>query len=138
MNGPVESLSSHGRELLDRRKFLRHAGLSLGGISLAGLLADDGLLGKDPETVSGKTPVRPKIDAGQPYAPRSPHYQAAASQVLMIYCPGAVSHVDTFDYKPELIRLHGQKPPSLPAVTFEGPSGNIAKPFWEFKLIPRF
>ena len=32
-----------------------------------------------------------------------------------------------------LTKLHGKKPPGLPAVTFEGPSGNIAKPFWEFK-----
>ena len=53
--------------------------------------------------------------------------------MLVIYCPGAVSHVDTFDHKPGLTKYHGQKPPGLPAVTFEGPSGNIAKPFWEFK-----
>ena len=52
---------------------------------------------------------------------------------MIIYCPGAVSHLDTFDYKPELERFHGQKPPGVPAVTFEGPSGNIAKPFWEFR-----
>ena len=50
----------------------------------------------------------------------------------MIFCPGAVSHVDTFDYKPDLAKYHGQTP-GLPAVTFEGPSGNIAKPFWDFK-----
>ena len=48
-------------------------------------------------------------------------------------CPGAVSSVDTFDYKPALAKFHGQKPPGIPAVTFEGPSGNIAKPFWDFK-----
>ena len=56
-----------------------------------------------------------------------------AKQVLVIYCPGAVSHVDTFDYKPDLYKLHGKKPPGIPAVTFEGPTGNIAKPFWDFK-----
>ncbi|MFV1995753.1 MAG: DUF1501 domain-containing protein, partial [Verrucomicrobiales bacterium] len=68
-----------------------------------------------------------------PYAPRPPHFEAAAQQVLVIYCPGAVSHVDTFDYKPDLAKFHGEKPPGLPAVTFEGPSGNIAKPFWDFQ-----
>jgi hypothetical protein len=133
MKNPVETLSTHGRALLDRRNFLRQSGLSMGGLSLANLLSDDGLLADDAETVSGKTPLRPQIDPGNPYASRQPHYEAPAKQVLMIYCPGAVSHVDTFDYKPELIRLHGKKPPNLPAVTFEGPSGNIAKPFWEFK-----
>jgi hypothetical protein len=56
-----------------------------------------------------------------------------AKQVLVIYCPGAVSHVDTFDYKPDLEQFHGQKPPGIPAVTFEGPTGNIAKPFWKFR-----
>ncbi|MCB1225947.1 MAG: DUF1501 domain-containing protein, partial [Verrucomicrobiales bacterium] len=56
-----------------------------------------------------------------------------AKQVLVIYCPGAVSHVDTFDYKPMLSKFHGEKPPGIPEVTFEGPTGNIAKPFWEFK-----
>jgi hypothetical protein len=44
-----------------------------------------------------------------------------------------VSHVDTFDFKPDLAKFHGQKPPGIPAVTFEGPTGNIAKPFWDFK-----
>ncbi len=133
MKNPVAALSTHGRALLDRRNFLRQSGLSMGGLSLTGLLSDDGLLADDAETVSGKAPLRPQIDPGNPYASRQSHYEAPAKQVLMIYCPGAVSHVDTFDYKPELIRLHGQKPPSLPTVTFEGPSGNIAKPFWEFK-----
>jgi hypothetical protein len=56
-----------------------------------------------------------------------------AKRVLVVFCPGAVSHVDTFDYKPMLAKLHGQKPPQIPAVTFEGPSGNIAKPFWGFR-----
>ena len=42
-----------------------------------------------------------------------------------------------FDYKPALTKLHGQKPPGLPAVTFEGPSGNIAEPFREFNALER-
>lgn len=133
MDNKAEYLSTQGRVLLNRRDFLRQSGLTLGGIALTQLLAQDGLLASDEITVSGKTPIRPKIDPDNPYLPRSPHYPAAAKQVLVIYCPGAVSHVDTFDYKPELIRFHGQKPPGIPAVTFEGPSGNIAKPFWDFK-----
>ncbi len=128
-----EHLSSQGRRLLDRRSFLHTAGLSTAGIALAGLLDADGLLADEPRTVGGKAPIRPEIDANLPYAARRPHFDAPAKQVLVIYCPGAVSHVDTFDYKPALTKLHGQKPPGLPAVTFEGPSGNIAKPFWDFK-----
>ena len=128
-----EDLSLHGRRLLDRRGFLSTAGLSAVGLGLARLLKSEGLLASDPRTVSGKTPIRPEIDPNNPYAPRQPHFDAPAKQVLVIYCPGAVSHVDTFDYKPALFQLHGQKPPGIPAVTFEGPTGKIAKPFWEFK-----
>ncbi len=123
-----EHLSIHGRQLLNRRHFLGQAGMAMGGLSLGQLLAAE-----DPTRFSGKAPIRPAIDPAMPYAPRGSHFAPAAKQVLVIYCPGAVSHVDTFDYKPALFKYHGQKPPGLPAVTFEGPTGNIAKPFWAFK-----
>ncbi|GIW97354.1 MAG: sulfatase [Pirellulaceae bacterium] len=129
-----ERLSASGRRFLDRRRFLGIAGLSAMELGLINLLARDGLLGAEPQkTVSGKTPIRPQIDPARPYAARPPHFEPAAKQVLVIYLPGAVSHVDTFDYKPALEKLHGKKPPGIPAVTFEGPSGNIARPFWKFR-----
>jgi hypothetical protein len=133
MSNP-EKLSFHGRKLLDRRNFLHTAGLSTAGIALTSMLAADDLLADDKTlTAGGKAPIRPKIDPNNPYSARPSHFEMPAKQVLVIYCPGAVSHVDTFDYKPALTKLHGQKPPGLPTVTFEGPSGNIAKPFWDFK-----
>lgn len=128
-----ENISAHGRRLLDRRSFLGTAGLSTAGLGLASLLQSDGLLASDVGTAGGKTPIRPSIDPNNPYLPRKAHFDVPAKQVLVIFCPGAVSHVDTFDYKPALTKLHGQKPPGIPAVTFEGPTGNIAKPFWDFK-----
>ncbi len=128
-----ERLSSHGRRLLDRRSFLHTAGLSTAGLALAGMLDAEGLLAQEPRTVGGKAPIRPGIAPSEPYAARMPHFEAAAKRVLVIYCPGAVSHIDTFDYKPALVELHGKKPPGLPAVTFEGPTGNIARSFWDFK-----
>ncbi|NCF86367.1 MAG: DUF1501 domain-containing protein [Verrucomicrobiaceae bacterium] len=124
-----EHLTPRGRQLLNRRNFMRNSGLTLGGLGLAQLLAAE----DDPAAFSGKQPIRPSIDADNPYTPRGSHFAGAAKQVLVIYCPGAPSHVDTFDYKPALTKYHGQKPPGVPAVTFEGPTGNIAKPFWEFK-----
>ncbi|MEW4526566.1 DUF1501 domain-containing protein [Maioricimonas sp. JC845] len=129
----AEHLSPQGRRLLDRRSFLGTAGLSTAGLALASLLNADGLLAADTPAAGGKTPIRPKIDPNNPYSPRPAHFDMPAKQVLVIFCPGAVSHVDTFDYKPALAQLHGQKPPGIPAVTFEGPTGNIAKPFWEFR-----
>ncbi|TWU56686.1 hypothetical protein Poly51_26030 [Rubripirellula tenax] len=124
-----ERLSTIGRSLLDRRGFLGQSGMAMGAIGLSQLLAQDNLLGSD----SAGGPIRPNIDDKKPYAPRKPHFEMPAKQVLVIYCPGAVSHVDTFDYKPDLYKLDGQKPPGMPEVTFEGPTGNIAKPFWDFK-----
>jgi hypothetical protein len=132
MNNP-ERLSLNGRRLLERRGFLSTAGLSTASLALAGILDADGLLADEIRTVSGKSPIRPAIDPGRPYSSRKTHFEVPAKQVLVIYCPGAVSHVDTFDYKPALMKLDGKKPPGLPEVTFEGPTGNIAKPFWDFK-----
>jgi hypothetical protein len=115
-----------GPRLLNRRDFLRTAGGVAGSIALLQLLQRDALL-----AAPGTT--RPLIDPDQPYAPRSPHFEPKAKQVLVIFCVGAVSHLDTFDYKPDLFKFDGKKPPGIPAVTFEGPTGNIAKPRWEFK-----
>ena len=129
-----EHLTPHGHKLLDRRSFLHNTVGALGGLGLAQLLAGDAkAVSEDPSQFSGKAPIRPDVDPDNPYLPRSGHFNAAAKQVLVIYCPGAVSHVDTFDYKPALAKLHGQKAPFIPEVTFEGPPGNIAKPFWDFK-----
>ncbi|MDB4713356.1 DUF1501 domain-containing protein [bacterium] len=126
-----ENLSSFGRKLLDRRGFMRNTAISLGGLGLAHLLGAEAV--DNPLNFTGKSPIRPDIDPDNPYFGRPSHFEAQAKKVLVIYCPGAVSHVDTFDYKPELYKFHGQKPPGIPEVTFEGPTGNIAKPFWEFK-----
>lgn len=116
------------RHLLDRRTFLRSTGGAFGGLGLAHLLASESAA-----DLTGKASIRPRIDPDRPYAPRPAHFPMPAKRVLVVFCPGAVSHVDTFDYKPMLAKLHGQKPPHMPVVTFEGPSGNIAKPFWGFK-----
>ncbi len=128
MNSP-NHLSPLGRNLLDRRSFLRNTGGAMGALGLAQLLQQDGLLAADSDSGT----IHPDIDADNPYAPRPPHFATPAKKVLVIFCPGAVSAVDTFDHKPSLTKLHGQKAPFIPAVTFEGPPGNVAKPFWDFK-----
>lgn len=128
------------RHLLDRRSFLSHSATGFGGVALASLLARDGLLGaaidgeKVRESAAGKTPIRPAIDASNPHAPRPPHFTPRAKQVLMIFCSGAISQVDTFDYKPELIRHHGKPMPGGDKlITFQGEQGNLTKSPWEFK-----
>jgi hypothetical protein len=117
-----------GRHLLDRRSFLTDAATGLGGIALASLLAERGLLASDAR------PVRPAIRPEAPLAPRPPHFPAKARRVLVIFCSGAVSHLDTFDYKPEIVKRDGQPlPGSNKLVTFQGESGNLARPLWKFR-----
>ncbi len=120
-------LSPHGQRLLQRREFLRGGITTLGGLSLPLLLQKQGAL-----AASGD-PWRPVIDPAQPFAPRGGHHDAKAEQVLIIFCAGAVSHIDSFDYKPELYKHHDKTPPNAPKVTFQGPIGDLAKPFWDFK-----
>ncbi len=51
-------------------------------------------------------------DAGNPLAPRAPHFPAKAKNVIFLFMTGGVSHIDTFDPKPELVKRHGQEIPS--------------------------
>jgi hypothetical protein len=48
-------------------------------------------------------------DSGDPLAPREPHFPARAKNVIFLFMTGGVSHVDTFDPKPELGSRHGQQ-----------------------------
>lgn len=121
------SKTMNNRHLLDRRRFLGNTFHGLSGIALASLLSRDGLLASAP-------PVRPLIDPARPYAPRQPHFAPKARRVLVIFCTGALSHVDTFDYKPELVKRHDTPMPgSGKLVTFQGEQGNLIKPLWDFK-----
>ena len=111
---------------LNRRGFLGHTATGLGGIALAHLLGQEHAL--------GAAPIRPNIQPSNPNAPRAPHFPARAKRVLMIFCSGAVSQIDTFDYKPELIKRHGQPMPGAEGlVTFQGQQGNLTKSPWEFR-----
>ncbi|MGK0156877.1 MAG: hypothetical protein ACI9SE_003852, partial [Neolewinella sp.] len=112
---------------LPRRRFLVDTGMGLGAIALRSLLGR-----QDPQGT--KSPIRPTIDAGHPYAPRPPHAVPRAKNVVVIFCSGAVSQLDTFDYKPELIRRHGQPLPGHDnLVTFQGKQGALTKSPWAFR-----
>ncbi len=109
--------------LLDRRNFLADAGTGLAGIALAALLAD----------AAEKSPIPPDIRLDAPLAARKPHFAPKAKRVLTIFCSGAVSHLDSFDYKPELAKRDGQPMPGDKLVTFQGENGNLTKPLWKFQ-----
>ncbi|MCE9611839.1 MAG: DUF1501 domain-containing protein [Chthoniobacter sp.] len=110
---------------LSRRGFLAHTATGLGGIALAHLLGRGHTLG---------APIRPEINPANPNATRPAHFPPRAKRVLMIFCSGGVSQMDTFDFKPELTKRHGQPMPGAAGlITFQGEQGNLHKSPWEFR-----
>ena len=123
---PDHPLSNAGRWLLDRRQFLQLGGTGLSGVALAALLARDRAL--------ANTPLRPNWRPEEPVAARAPKFAPRAKNIIVIFCSGALSHVDAWDYKPELIKRHDQPmPESASLITFQGENGNLIKPLWEFR-----
>src|SRR5688500_7541731 len=128
----MTELTDTGRSLMSRRGFLRFAGSGLGGIALTTLLAEQGLLAAEPH--GAVEPLRPDWWPQRPLAPRQPHFPARAKNVLVLFCSGACSRLDTWDYKPELIKRHGQPMPGADKlITFQGENGNLVKSPWQFK-----
>jgi hypothetical protein len=105
-------------EPFSRRHFLWNSGGGLGGIALAWLMARD----KATAALSG-SPTELKS-----------HFPAKAKRVVQVFCAGGVSHIDAFDYKPELERMDGRtlegKGENL---GFFGQPGKIMKSVYDFK-----
>ena len=81
-----------------RRDFLAKTGHGFGAAAAAALLPELGA-------------------ATNPLAPKPPHEPARAKAVIYLHMHGGVSHVDSWDHKPELARLSGQ---TLPASFVKG------------------
>jgi hypothetical protein len=100
--------------VLDRRGFLSHAATAMTGLALTRLLRGE---------VAAAMPDR-----------GTPHHPAKAKRVLHIFCPGGVSHMDLWDEKPALERLHGAPLPGADGfVSFQGKNGNLMRSPWPFQ-----
>jgi hypothetical protein len=98
-----------------RRDFLWRAGGGLGGIALANLLA---------------TEARAERESSN----KLPHFAPKAKRVVQLFMAGAASHIDLFDFKPELIKRHGQKSDFGEHVeAFQDGLGPWLRPVWDFK-----
>ena len=73
---------------LARRWFLQQCGVGLGAVALRQLL-----------------------EAADPLAPKRPHHQPTAKNVIFLFMGGGPSHLELFDHKPELARHEGTLPP---------------------------
>src|SRR5947209_1436564 len=98
----MSAMGSHVPRLRSRREFLLKAGGGFGALALSCLLDHDGLL----------RAAEAAKQIANPLAPKEPPLKAKAKAVIFLFMEGGPSHLDTFDPKPELTRLHGQKLPS--------------------------
>ncbi len=92
--------------MLSRRQFLQHSGGGLGAVALAQMLARD-----------QRTTHAPK-----------------AKRVIQLFMSGAASQCDSFDYKPELIRRHGEKfDPGGKVELFQSAPGAVMQSPWKWR-----
>ena len=114
-------LSADDPRLIERREFLWRFGGGLGGIALTHLLGHGGLL-------ADATPKeRADLNGGL-------HHRAKAKRVIQLFMSGAASQCDTFDYKPQLIKRHGEKfDPGEKVELFQSDPGSCMKSPWDWK-----
>jgi hypothetical protein len=107
---------------VSRREFLWKLGGGFGGIALTHLLVQAELLAG-----TGPYRSRPELNGGI-------HHPAKAKRIVQLFMNGGASQCDTFDYKPELIRRHGEKfdPGTRVEATTSSP-GNLMKSPWEWR-----
>ena len=111
--------------MIDRRQFLRDFGGGLGGLALAHLLGRDGLLAAEGGEPGASLP--PARNGGL-------HHPARATRVVQLFMSGAASQCDTFDYKPELIRRHGQPfDPGGKVELFQSSPGAVMQSPWSWR-----
>src|SRR5947209_1764621 len=83
-----------------RRHFLSSSAFGLGGLGLAWLMKQDGLLA---------APERPELEQKHyDLLPKKPHFQPTAKAMISMFMQGGPSQVDLFDPKPELTRYDGK------------------------------
>ncbi|MCA9115673.1 MAG: DUF1501 domain-containing protein [Planctomycetaceae bacterium] len=101
---------------------LGRAAGGFGSIALAGMLADEA-------RADGATGA-----AVDPLAPREPHFPPRATNVIFMFSTGGASHVDTFDYRPQLFADHGK---TVTIDNWQGKLGEfkrfLKRPDWNFR-----
>jgi len=84
---------------LSRRQVLKSAGAGFGYLALAGLLGEHSSARAATQAVPG------------PLAPREPHFPVRAKRIIFLFMEGAMSHLDTFEYKARLQGNNGKVGP---------------------------
>jgi hypothetical protein len=108
--------------IISRRSALQAAACGFGYLALAGIAGRNAAM------------ASPAVN---PLAMKLPHFAARAKRIIFLFMQGGVSHVDSFDYKPELIRLDGKSVPfdnarKVANTGQRGTAERIMKPLWDF------
>ena len=98
MNCQDKLYTHHDPTTVSRRWFLEQCGVGLGAVALGNLLARDGYAASP-------------IASDNPLAPKNPHFDAKAKNVIFLFMAGAPSQMELFDYKPKLEQFDGTLPP---------------------------
>src|SRR5438128_12433662 len=110
--------------LVSRRWFFQECGVGLGAIALSQLLG-----------ISANAAAE-KQAAPNPLAPKQPHYKPKAKRVIFLFMAGAPSHLELFDYKPQLAKFDGTLPPpdllKGYRAAFINPSSKLLGPKFKF------
>ena len=110
-----------------RREFLWQTGAGFTGLGMTALLDQDGFLNNQTVAADGET------QWDNPLAPKQPHFAPKAKNVIFFYCYGGPSHIDTFDYKPDMYGMDGK---TIEVKTFgrggHKNQGRIVEPRWNF------
>ncbi|EEF58791.1 DUF1501 domain-containing protein [Pedosphaera parvula] len=109
---------------VSRRWFFKQCGVGLGAIALHNLLGD---YASAAQTSSA---------SNNPLAPKQPHFPAKAKNVIYLFMAGAPSHLELFDYKPQLAKFNGTLPPAELLkgyrAAFINPSSKLLGPKFSF------
>ena len=97
----LQHFQEEARRQLTRRWFFKQCGVGLGSMALGSLLAEAMAL-----------PAQAGAALDNPLAPKKPHFAPKAKRVIFLFQAGAPSHLDLFDYKPQLEKFNGQLPPA--------------------------
>ncbi len=101
-------------ERISRRGMLQTSAVGFGNLALASMLGE-------------------QAAASNPLEPQSTHFPARAKRVIFLFMKGGPSHLDTFDYKPQLQKDDGKPLPfDKPRVQFAATGNLLASP-WRFR-----
>ena len=109
MNMTMNRNASRIANAVSRRWFLQDCGVGLGSIAAANLLSESASAAPgDPSPASGDLLAA----ASDPLAARAGHFTGKAKNVIYLFMAGAPSHLEMFDYKPQLAKYDGTLPPA--------------------------